>query len=128
MLLGTHYATKNAAIESVHLYSHYTVTANSQCPTSATTTTLDFIPLSTMFEGTDNDEKRTAYNLVKRSIAIMPDYEGYGVSIDRPHPYLAEAVTARQVVNALTYGLELYGKPTTKGIYIHQGRKVVITR
>ena len=72
MLLGTHYATKNAAIESVHLYSHYTVTANSQCPTSATTTTLDFIPLSTMFEGTDNDEKRTAYNLVKRSIAIMP--------------------------------------------------------
>ena len=101
---------ENAAIESVHLYSHYTVTANSQCPTSATTTTLDFMVLSTMFEGTANDEKRTAYNLVKRSIAIMPDYEGYGVSIDRPHPYLAEAVTARQVVDALTYGLELYGK------------------
>lgn len=30
---------QGAGIESVHLYSHYTVTANSQCPTSATAST-----------------------------------------------------------------------------------------
>lgn len=48
---------EGAAIESVHLYSHYTVTANSQCPTSATITTADLIALSLLFEGYDYDEK-----------------------------------------------------------------------
>ena len=38
----------------------------------------------------------------------MPDYEGYGVSSDRSHPYLAQELTARQVVDAVQYGLELY--------------------
>lgn len=98
------------SIESVHLYSHYTVTTNSQCPTSATTTTLDFMVLSTLFEGGDYDEQTPFRSVVKRSIAIMPDYEGYGVSSDRVHPYLVEDVTAKQVVDAMTYGLELYGK------------------
>ena len=98
------------SIESVHLYNHYTVTANSQCPTSATTESIDFLILTTLFEGADYDERRPYLNIVKRSIAIMPDYEGYGVSRDRVHPYLAEDITARQVVDAMTYGLELYGK------------------
>jgi hypothetical protein len=51
----------------------------------------------------------------------MPDYEGYGVSIDRPHPYLAEAVTARQVVDALTYGLELVPRYRHHGLVEFQG-------
>ena len=101
---------EGAAIESVHLYSHYTITANSQCPTSATATTSDFVVLSTLFEGADYDAKIPYKDIVKRSIVIMPDYEGYGVSSDRVHPYLDQSVTAQQVVDALTYGLELYGK------------------
>jgi len=43
------------------------------------------------------------YNLV-----IIPDYEGYGVTKDRAHPYLSSELTARQVVDATRYGLELY--------------------
>ena len=101
---------KGAAIESVHLYSHYTVTANSQCPTSATLSTADFVVLSTLFEGAEYDEGKPYKSIVKRSIVIMPDYEGYGVSSARTHPYLIQKVTAQQVVDALTYGLELYGK------------------
>lgn len=101
---------QGAGIESVHLYSHYTVTANSQCPTSATASTTDFVVLSTLFEGYDYDEKRPYMSIVKRSIVIMPDYEGYGVTSAMTHPYLVQKVTAQQVVDALTYGLQLYAK------------------
>ena len=100
----------DASIESVHLYSHYTVTANSQCPTSATTATADFMVLASLFEGYEYNEKAPYRSIVKRSIVIMPDFEGYGVTSDRVHPYLVQTVTAQQVVDALTYGLELYGK------------------
>ena len=100
----------DAAIESVHLYSHFTVTANSQCPTSATTATADFIVLASLFEGYEYSEKIPYRSIVKRSIVIMPDFEGYGVSADRVHPYLVQTATAQQVVDALTYGLELYDK------------------
>lgn len=101
---------QGAGIESVHLYSHYTATANSQCPTSATASTTDFVVLSTLFEGYDYDEKRPYMSIVKRSIVIMPDYEGYGVTSAMTHPYLVQTVTAQQVVDALTYGLQLYAK------------------
>ena len=101
---------EGAAIESVHMYSHYTVSANSQCPTSATAVTADFVVLSILFEGAEEDERNPFMSVVKRSIVIMPDYEGYGVSVDRTHPYLMQSVTARQVVDAVTYGLQLYEK------------------
>ena len=101
---------EDAAIESVHLYSHYTVTANSQCPTSATLSTADFVVLASLYEGYDYDERSPYKSIVKRSIVIMPDYEGYGVSSDRVHPYLVQTTTAQQVVDALTYGLDLYDK------------------
>ena len=101
---------EGATIESVHIYSHYTVTSNSQCPTSYTTSSADFVVLAPLFEGYSYDEKNPYKSIVKRSIVIMPDYEGYGVSSDRTHPYLAEEITAQQVIDAVTYGLELYGK------------------
>ena len=101
---------EGATIESVHLYSHYTVTANSQCPTSATDKTTDFAALSALFKGYEYDKENPYKSIVTHSIVIMPDYEGYGVSSDRVHPYLIQTVTAQQVVDALTYGLELYGK------------------
>lgn len=101
---------EDAAIESVHMYSHYTISANSQCPTSYKSSSVDLVVLSILFEGADYDEQNPYKSVVKRSIVIMPDYEGYGVSSDRTHPYLVETITAQQVVDAVTYGLELYGK------------------
>lgn len=98
------------AIESVHLYSHYTITDNSQCPTSYTVKSADFAALSILFEGGPYDSSQPFRSVVKRSIVIMPDYEGYGVTADRTHPYLVEDVTAQQVVDAMTYGLQLYAK------------------
>ena len=41
-------------------------------------------------------------------LVIMPDYEGYGVTKDVPHPYLNQEVTARQVTDATRYGIALY--------------------
>lgn len=48
-------------------------------------------------------EPSNNYNLV-----IMPDYEGYGTTSARSHPYLYQELTARQVVDATRYGIELY--------------------
>ena len=42
------------------------------------------------------------------NVLIMPDYEGYGVSKDRPHPYLYQELTARQVIDGVRYGLALF--------------------
>ena len=54
-------------------------------------------------------EPSNNYNLV-----IMPDYEGYGSTYKRAHPYLYQELTARQVVDATRYGIALYkGDPNT---------------
>ena len=41
-------------------------------------------------------------------LVIMPDYEGYGVTANRAHPYLYQELTARQCIDALMYGKALY--------------------
>ena len=41
-------------------------------------------------------------------LVIMPDYEGYGTTNNRAHPYLYQELTARQSVDALLYGKALY--------------------
>lgn len=46
-----------------------------------------------------------AYN---NNLVIMADYEGYGVTKNRAHPYLYQELTARQVVDATRYGIALY--------------------
>ncbi|MBQ7690750.1 MAG: hypothetical protein IJT30_06130 [Muribaculaceae bacterium] len=43
-----------------------------------------------------------------RNIVVMPDYEGYGITKQRPHPYLNAELTARQTVDAVRHGLELF--------------------
>ena len=48
-------------------------------------------------------EPSNNYNLV-----IMPDYEGYGTTRHRAHPYLYQELTARQVVDGVRYGKALY--------------------
>ncbi|MBQ3630253.1 MAG: hypothetical protein II949_03360 [Prevotella sp.] len=54
-------------IESVRMYSHYTVSANSQCPTSSTLESADFVALSLLFEGGDYDASQPYKSIVKRS-------------------------------------------------------------
>ena len=97
------------SIESLHIYSHYTITADRECPTSDANTT-DRTLFGMLAKGKYGLGLNSAYNFISRCVVIAPDYEGYGVSADRAHPYLSREVTARQVLDAVEYGLELYQK------------------
>lgn len=41
------------------------------------------------------------------SLVIIPDYEGYGETANRAHPYLYQSVTARQVMDGVSAGIAL---------------------
>jgi len=94
-------------IESLHIYSHITITADIERPTTTEGASNDQLLLEVLpgrkYSGGEA-------NYVSRCIVIAPDYEGYGVTKDQPHPYLSQRVTARQVIDAVRYGLELYQK------------------
>jgi hypothetical protein len=98
------------SIESVHIYSHATIGSDEERPTS-TGFSKEQIVLQTMprreYVGY---EDKVAADYVGRCIIIAPDYEGYGLTKDLPHPYLSQRLTAQQVLDAATYGLELYQK------------------
>ncbi len=48
-----------------------------------------------------------AHSSSTHSLVIIPDYEGYGETVDRAHPYLYQSVTARQVLDGVSAGLAL---------------------
>lgn len=99
------------SIESIHLYSHTTICANKECPSadggSQEMTVMKSLPKR---EYKDALDPTSVANYVGRCIIIAPDYEGYGVSKDDQHPYLAQRLTARQVLDAYNYGIQLYNK------------------
>lgn len=59
-------------------------------------------------------EPSNNYNLV-----ILPDYEGYGLTRNRAHPYLYQELTARQVVDAVRYGISLYKNASETSSFRH---------
>ena len=99
-------------IESVHLYCHYTVSSNNECPAFSATNeaTVEQTMLKLILERDFGTVSGCIVPQVGRAIIIAADYEGYGMTKDRVHPYLAQDVTARQEVDAVTYGLKLYRK------------------
>ena len=90
-------------IKSLVVGCHITITSNKECPSSA---------IGTMKSGDASImaalPTQSAIPELRRSIVILPDYEGYGLTRDRIHPYLIQELTARQVVDAVKYGLQLY--------------------
>ena len=98
------------SIESVHIYSHATIGADEERPTS-TGFSKEQIVLQTLprrtYGGTFGD---VVTDYVGRCIIIAPDYEGFGVTNNRPHPYLSQRLTAQQMLDAVNYGLDLYRK------------------
>ncbi len=90
-------------IKTVLVGCHITITSDAECPTSIITSS--HIGDATMFASLPS---QAAIPELRRSIVIMPDYQGYGVSRDRIHPYLAQELTARQITDAVKYGLQLY--------------------
>ena len=97
------------SIESLHIYSHYTITADKECPTSSQNSQ-DRLLFSMLVKSKYGMSGSSDYNFIARSVVIAPDYEGYGVSKDRSHPYLSQELTAQQVLDAVEYGRELYQK------------------
>ena len=98
------------SIESLHIYSHYTITSDNESPSSSNNS-IERLLFSALAKksygmGISNPD----YNFISRCVIIAPDYEGYGVTRDRSHPYLSQEVTSQQVLDGVKYGLELYQK------------------
>ena len=98
---------------------HCTITSNKECPSmypsggffSSDVNMMQYY--ASWGKGIRKDKDDPAYY----NVLIMPDYEGYGVTKDRPHPYLYQELTARQVVDGVRYGMALFkgGRFSGKG-------------
>ena len=97
------------SIESLHIYSHYTITADWERPTSDLNYK-DRIVFSLLVKGSYGMGLDESQDFISHCVVIAPDYEGYGASSDVAHPYLAQELTARQMMDAVDYGLKLYQK------------------
>ena len=91
---------------------HETITSNFECPSEFNSTGGSPIKSGNcmMLQYCRFDMSRHPCCLV-----IMPDYEGYGISKDRAHPYLYQELTARQVVDAVRSGLAFYNHLVNTG-------------
>lgn len=97
------------SIESLHIFSHITITADEERLTTTNRLSKEqnmllFLPgrqYASFMGGEQAD-------YVGRCIVIAPDYEGYGVTKDVPHPYLSQRLTAQQMIDGVKYGLALY--------------------
>lgn len=90
---------------------HETITSNYECPTNYNHGGSAQSGNGMLLEFCRHDGGRQPCCLV-----ILADYEGYGCTADRPHPYLYQELTARQVVDAVRYGLALYNENIGTGI------------
>jgi len=84
------------SIEALHIYSHYTITADNDCPS--------------LRQDLQNHLLFGMLVQTSHCVVIAPDFEGFGASKDRSHPYLSQELTARQVMDGVRYGMELYQK------------------
>ena len=98
------------SIESIHIYSHATIGSDEERPTTEGFSK-EQLMLQTLPRRTYGDVLGdVGADYVGRCIIIAPDYEGFGVTKDLPHPYLSQRLTAQQVLDAVNYGLDLYRK------------------
>lgn len=92
-----------AAPENLVIGCHVTITSNYESPTQ-------YFHGGSWMSDVGMQLWYARYDFIRQTccLVIMPDYEGYGVSKTRPHPYLYQELTARQVVDGVRYGLALY--------------------
>ncbi len=92
-----------AIADNVIIGCHETITSNYECPS-------DYIVNGSIQSGNGMMLCYTRYDFTRQPccLVIMPDYEGYGITKNRPHPYLYQELTARQVVDAVRSGLAWY--------------------
>ena len=81
--------------ENICLMEHYTITSDAETPTNTFAVE--------MF-------------VTGNSLTIMPDYIGYGVTKELPHPYLHHDICAINSIDALTGGYDLFAETGECGI------------
>jgi hypothetical protein len=81
--------------ENICLMEHYTITSDAETPSN--TFSLE------MF-------------ITGNTLTIMPDYIGYGITKDMPHPYLNHDVCAINSIDALTTGYDLFKDKCKNGM------------
>ena len=98
--------TKNTTpINNIILGCHVTITDNASAPSEYITTGSWQSDVGMLIMHAKN---KSASDLAYNCLVILPDYQGYGITRSEAHPYLAQEITARQSVDALRYGIELY--------------------
>jgi hypothetical protein len=97
------------SIESLHIYSHFTITADHECP-SSDLNLKERALFAILLKDSYGMGLDPAQDFISHAVIIAPDFEGYGATKDVPHPYLAQELTAQQVMDAVEYGLQLYKK------------------
>ena len=89
---------------------HVTITSNKESPSEYynTGSWLTDVGMLMLHASCGTTIRKPESNPLYYNLVIMPDYEGYGVTKDVPHPYLNQELTARQVTDATRYGIALY--------------------
>ena len=97
-------------INNVIIGCHVTITSNKECPSQYSDggsfqSDVNFLQnYASSGMGFDAGQ----YQMPYYNLVILPDYEGYGLTRNNAHPYLYQELTARQVVDAARYGIQLY--------------------
>ena len=81
--------------ENICLMEHYTITSDEETPSNS-------YALEMFITG--------------NALTIMPDYIGYGITKDMPHPYLNHDICAINSIDALTYGYTLFNDKNRCGM------------
>ena len=84
---------------------HSTITSDAQRPTN-------FSNLENA--GEINMLALFANALSQKALVVVPDYEGYGYTVNSPHPYCKRELTAEQVVTGVKAGLTYFEEKVTK--------------
>lgn len=93
----------NLSPENICLMEHYTITSDAETPSNT-------FALEMFMTG--------------NTLTIMPDYIGYGVTKELPHPYLNHDVCAINSIDALTAGYDLFNDNVECGML--QGWKLYL--
>jgi len=97
-------------INNVIIGCHVTITSNKEAPSEyyLTGSWQTDVGMLMWHASSGTIFHKPLSNLLYYNLVILPDYEGYGITKNLPHPYLYQELTARQVVDATRYGIALY--------------------
>ena len=101
--------SKTVSPRNLVIGCHITITQDAQCPTNYSHQGM-LTDVGMIVTHASNSSTDACYG----NLVVMPDYEGYGISANRAHPYLYQELTARQVVDGAKAALKWFEENETK--------------